>query len=94
MLFVFGYRYEKAERRRVSTGLFGFSMPDADTFGGGGRGGDGFLPSKQMRSLQKEQRKFLRGTLAVSDPIRYSSKQNATQLVIYGIYYIGRVVVQ
>lgn len=33
------------------------------------RGAD-LLLAKQMRSLQKEQRKFLRGILSVSDPIR------------------------
>lgn len=67
-------RYEAAERRKPATGFFGiienFTMPDAEGYGGD-RNGD-YLIAKQMRSLQKEQRKFLRAALAASDPIRYS----------------------
>lgn len=64
-------RYESTAQRRVSHGFFGMveNFTAADEYGVGA-GGSSFVPSNEMRALQKEQRKFLRAVLSVSDPIR------------------------
>ena len=74
MAFLSSGRYEVVERRKPATGFFGiienFAMPDADYMD---RAADPNF--KQMRLLQNEQRRFLRGALSVSDPIRWVSRQ-------------------
>lgn len=67
-------RYANVDRRRVSSTFLGiienFTATDVDAQGGWGRGGGGDTTAKLLRSLQKEQRRFLRGILSVSDPVR------------------------